>query len=224
MAEENSGSVPEGIHHVSDPHLARILTDSAARPFFEPFIARTRSVKEAADEVGCPLDTMRYRVRVFLAAGLLRVVGERQRAGRPIKLYRSTHDAYFVPHALTPFATLEERFYQAAEPTLRAWAASVARRLQARGIEGMRLSRDRFGQVWSESAAQASSASGLDLVILDDPARPPGFDVTTTLFLADAQARELQAGLSELIAAWRPASAPGQGAPYVLSVLLYPET
>jgi hypothetical protein len=36
---------------------------------------------------------MLYRVRRMLDADLLRITETRQRAGRPIKIYRSTHDS-----------------------------------------------------------------------------------------------------------------------------------
>ncbi len=211
------------MHTVTDARLARVLTDPVARPYFEPFLGRARSATEAAVEAGCALDVMLYRVRVFLKVGLLRVVEVRPRKGRAIRVYRTAFDAYFIPHALTPFATLEERLYTTAEPHLRAWARSVAGRLRARDASGVRLYRDTFGQVFSQSAASGAEVGGLDLRHLARADRPPGFDVTSTLHLTEPEARLVQAALAELFQAWRSRSAPGEGQPYALSVFFYRE-
>lgn len=116
MTGSDSGSVPGPVHTVTDPRLAALLTDPVARRFYEPFLARTLSVSAAAQEVGCSLDAMLYRVRVFVRAGLLRVAEERPRKGRAIKLYQTVFPAYFVPHRVTPFTTVEDRLYAGAEP------------------------------------------------------------------------------------------------------------
>ncbi|ULH14048.1 helix-turn-helix domain-containing protein (plasmid) [Deinococcus sp. KNUC1210] len=221
MTGPDSGSSPP--HLVDNAALAALLVDPVSRRYYSPFLARTRSVGEAAQEVGCALDTLLYRVNTFLKAGLLEVVGERRRAGRAVRLYRTVHDAYFIPHPVTPFATLEERLYATTEPHLRAWARSTARRLQARGMEGIRLYRDTYGEVWSEGAADEQSVSGLDLVRLNDPARPPAFDVTTTLYLSAEEARAVQAALASLVMVWRERTLTGTNTSYSLSVFFSPE-
>ena len=221
MTDLDSGSaIP---HVVDSAALAALLVDPGSRQYYSPFLARTRSVGEAAQELGCGLDTLLYRVRTFLRAGLLEVVGERRRAGRAVRLYRTVHDAYFIPHAVTPFATLEERLYASTEPHLRAWARSTARRLQARGVEGTRLYRDTYGQVWSEGAADEHSVGGLNPEQLNDPARPPAFDVTTTLYLSTEEARAVQAALAELVVAWRGKTFAGTNTRYALSVFFSPD-
>ena len=48
--------------------------------------------------MGCSLNTMLYRIKtLLLRAGLLEVVREEPRKGRAVKIYRSVHDAYFIP-------------------------------------------------------------------------------------------------------------------------------
>lgn len=221
MTDLDSGSaIPYVVHSAA---LAALLVDPGSRHYYSPFLARTRSVGEAAQELGCGLDTLLYRVKTFLKAGLLEVVGERRRAGRAVRLYRTVHDAYFIPHAVTPFATLEERLYASTEPHLRAWTRSTARRLQARGVEGTRLYRDTYGQVWSEGAADEHSVGGLDPEQLNDPIRPPAFDVTTTLYLSTEEARAVQAALTELVVAWREKTLEGTNTRYALSVFFSPE-
>jgi hypothetical protein len=107
---------------VSDPVQAEFLTDPTKKTFFTPFLARERRVAEAAAEVGCSLNTMLYRVRTMLDCGLLTIVREEPRAGRASKVYRSVHDAYFVPFVATPYDTLEQRLSVQGDPI---WAGLI---------------------------------------------------------------------------------------------------
>ncbi len=108
---------------VSDQVQARFLTDPAKKTFFTPFLARERRVAEAAAELGCSVNRMLYQVRTLLGCGLLHVLREEPRAGRAVKVYRSVHDAYFVPFHATPYATLEQRITVQGDPI---WAGLVA--------------------------------------------------------------------------------------------------
>ena len=110
MTQEDSGRPSaEAFHTVTDAEQARLLSNRESFRFFEPFIAKEQSATAAAAEVGCALDTMLYRIKTLLGAGLLQVAKLEKRAGRPVKHYRSAHDAYFIPFEVTPFANLEER-------------------------------------------------------------------------------------------------------------------
>jgi hypothetical protein len=221
MADVISGSPPPEGFVVRDPRLAAVLSDPRARPFLEPFVGRTSSVKAAADAVGCHVDTMLYRVRVFLRVGLLKLAHTQARKGRAIKHYRTVHDAYFVPHELTPFATLEERLYATAEPHTRAWAQAAARRLQQRGTRGTVLYRDRFDVVWSYSAGLPRITDAFDPLKFEDRTRTPGFDAMTTVFLDDTQARRVQTVLLELMASLREPSSAGRA--YQIGLFFTPQ-
>lgn len=107
----------------SDPTQARFLTDPAKKTFFVPFLARERRTAEAAAEVGCSINRMLYQVRTLLGCGLLQVLREEPRAGRAVRVYRSVHDAYFVPFSATPYDTLEQRITVQGDPI---WAGLVA--------------------------------------------------------------------------------------------------
>lgn len=218
MTDNNSGRPTSGVHTVDDPQLATVLTDPVARQYYRPFVARARSVKEAAEEVGCALDTMLYRVRVFVKVGLLKVVEQRPRHGRAVKYYRTIFDEYFVPHAVTPFSTLEERLYATFEPYMREWARSVAREAVSVGAEGMRLYRDVDGQVWTKGAADESGLRSLDA-----PALRPRWDLAATLYLSTPEVREVQAALTRLLDAVRTKTVPGDEAPYNLAVFFHPQ-
>lgn len=221
MTPTDSGRSAPTFHTVTNPGIAALLTDPAARRYFDPFLAQTRSVREAADECGCSLDAMLYRVRVFERAGLLTVVEVRPRKGRAIKAYRTAHDAYFVPHGVTPFATLEDRLYRGAEPGIRDWAQSTARVMQAKAIEGVRFYRNAEGVTWSEGVATADSMGGLDPQVLNDPRRTPRMDITTTLSLSESEARAVQAELVAVIEKWQPRLGVQRGQVFNLSLFFY---
>jgi hypothetical protein len=137
---------------VRDSKQARLLSDPASFKYFEPFVARERSVKAAADELGCNLDTMLYRVKKFLEVGLLEVTRLEQRAGRPIRHYRSVADAFFVPFEVTPYAELEERLETHMQAQLSLLVKGIARSLRERRWSGQRIYRNAAGEVWREGA------------------------------------------------------------------------
>ena len=196
MAEINSGRpTAEAFRVVNDPGQARLLSDPKSFSYFEPFIARTKTVKAAAEEVGCNLDTMLYRVKTFLKARLLEVVREEKRAGRPLKHYRSSSDAYFVPFEVTPYAGLEERIFEMRRANEATIVPAIARLLREFGWEGQRFYRDNKGEVWRESALD----EGVSRPDLDNPRLPIGRQVFDELHLLDEDARALQ---RELFRTW----------------------
>ena len=110
-------------HVVADPTQARFLTDPAKKRFFLPFLARERRIAQAAAEAGCSINRMLYQVRTLVDAGLLQVLRVEPRAGRAVRVYRSVHDAYFVPFSATPYDTLQQRITVQGDPI---WAGLVA--------------------------------------------------------------------------------------------------
>lgn len=199
MTPSDSSSSGGPAWEVRTPLQARLLTDATSRAYFMPFLARTRSVAQAAGELGCALDAMYYRVRRFLAAGLLEVVGQRRRAGRPIKLYRSVADAFYIPFALTPFTEIEERVRHDVAAEDEAVVAALARALRDYGLEGRRLYRLPDGEDMMESAADAGEAREWRQVVRSWPAHRPVAERTSSeLDLTDAEARELLLALFAL--------------------------
>lgn len=201
MKEPDSGSVqPGAFHRVDDAAQARMLMDMEVRRYFEPFLAREKTVTEAAEEVGCDPSVMLYRVGRFVRAGLLRVVAERKRAGRAVKVYRSSHDAYLVPYAATAFATLEEAFAAAYEANARRFARLVARQFRQLRWDGYRLYRRPTGETWFEGAPDEDR-----MIDMADPERPPGLDYIIDVPLTEAEAREVQAILLDVLKRYGPA-------------------
>jgi hypothetical protein len=66
------------------------------------FAGRPRSIAEVARDREYDLKRLHHHVLRFCRLGLLEVAEVRARAGRPVKLYRTTSEAFFVPHAATP--------------------------------------------------------------------------------------------------------------------------
>lgn len=138
---------------VADPRAARILADPEWIAWLEPFLGRVSGVAEAARRLGRPLDATRYRVRRMEQAGLIEVVGERRRAGRPIRLYRSVADGFVVPFEATPFVDLEERLQASLGADAKRFARSAAAAMRATGVEARRIYRGPDGEVHQEAAA-----------------------------------------------------------------------
>lgn len=138
---------------VTDPRAATLLSDPDWVPWIEPFLGRTRSITEAAEELGRPLDAVRYRVRRLHEVGVLEVVGQRKRSGRPIRLYRTVADGFVVPFEATPFVDLEERVLAGMTAQARSFARSAAQLLREGGAEARRIYRAPDGTVHQEAAA-----------------------------------------------------------------------
>jgi hypothetical protein len=82
---------------VEQPQARRILLEPQELHFFEPFLARESTVTDAAIFLNCNANSLLARVRRFLSCGLLEVARTVPRAGRAVRVYRSTADLFFVP-------------------------------------------------------------------------------------------------------------------------------
>lgn len=203
---------------VTDPEQARLLTDPACQRVFRAFLARDATATEAVRDTGADMNAVLYRVRQLQRAGLLKVVREVKRPGRPIKVYRSSHDAYFVPYELTPFASLEERLLAQLRPHMETRARVMAQRLRQHGWYGQVFFRDREGETWTASAAEP--AARLDWL---DASLGLGIDYVVELELTDEEAADLQTLLYQALERYQRGQ--GSGRPgakgYTLEVALY---
>lgn len=208
MAEQDSGRPPtEAFCTVSEPEQARILSNRESFGFFEPFVAHELSATAAAAEVGCELDTMLYRIKIFLKVGLLQISRLEKRAGRPIKHYRSVHDAYFIPFEVTPYAELEERMrehYRSQEAVV---LPATAKLLRDSGLEGYEFYRHtESGSVWGNSASRRGEPSETlqlflnphDAALVASYRGPLGGDFSLSLYLTDDEAKTLMLELYKL--------------------------
>ena len=125
MEEQNFISV----HEVKDERAAALLLDSETVNLLSPFIGAKKSVKEVSDEMGIKLANYYFYVKQFERTGLIKVVEEVARAGRPIKRYQAVADEFFIPHTLRPLLehygkdelSLHKTMWQA---ILQAWTTS----------------------------------------------------------------------------------------------------
>ena len=202
-------------HTITDAAQARLLTEPRSRDFFKPFLARERSASQAAEELGCSLNTLLYRIKTFLQADLLHVTREEQRAGRAVKYYRSVHDAYFVPFHLTPHSTLEERLEAQAAPIFATLIRSYAAALQQTERFGQHLLRAEDGTVWTTDFPPELTPIGLPMVY---------YDAVTSM--GDAEARDLGRDLKALFERGTNVEKPDEDGrkpqPYMLMVALLP--
>lgn len=134
---------------VTDQRQARLLTDPRSAAFIYPFLARERSASEAAAEASCPITTMAYRIRLLLDAGLLQVTATRPRAGRPVTLYRSSHDAYRVPLAATGFTDHRDQVRRIGAPIYRQITDAYSAALLRSGAATRYITRDDNGGVYT---------------------------------------------------------------------------
>jgi len=160
MKDSDYGSLET--HRVQDEQQAKILSDTKAFGYFRPFLAQTSTVSQAAEKVACNLDTMLYRVKTFLKAGLLEVVRIEKRAGRPIKHYRSVYDAYFIPFSTTPFATFEEEAQQMLQSNEEMIIRALASSRRTLNRHGKRIYRDDLGEVTRHTATDEGEVLAMD--------------------------------------------------------------
>jgi Helix-turn-helix domain len=163
MTVPDSGS----FYTVKSAKQAQLLTEPKSKEFFKPFLARERSVSQAAKELGCNLNTTLYRVKTLQAAKLIKVTRKEKRKGREIKYYRSVHDAYFVPFKLTPYATLEERLEVQGEPLFSTLINAYAHALKQSERFGNYLFLGPTGGVITTDLVPDLTPSGLPVVFSD---------------------------------------------------------
>jgi hypothetical protein len=186
-------------YRVQTATQAVILDDRVLARLFYPFLGQEKTVSQAAAEVGCKLNAMHYRVKTFLEAGLLMVVREEKRAGRPVKIYRSVANAFFVPFQLTAHATAQESWLAHITPVAQRLARSMAERHLARERAGQCIFRDDRGNFVSLGGRELPKSS--EIVFHPDASyRPLGSDRYGNIFLTEAEARRLEGELVELFA------------------------
>ena len=166
-----------------------MLSHPKSGDFIHPFIGQENTVSAAALSLGCSVQTMHYRIRQLLAAGLIKVAREEKRAGRAVKHYRAVSDAFFIPDDLTEHADLEERLSTNLRPTLQEMAKGLAKGVRREGRTGQCWFRDGYGGVASYGCVERP-----DKVIefnLDYPYRRPNTDRRGNIYLTDEEAKQL---------------------------------
>jgi predicted ArsR family transcriptional regulator len=82
---------------ITDARLAAVFADPLRRRLLLRLTGHERSLADLARVEGLELKRVHYHVTVLHALGLLVVMREKPRAGRAVKMYRASADAFFVP-------------------------------------------------------------------------------------------------------------------------------
>jgi hypothetical protein len=213
---------------VKDAEQARLLSDPESFRYFAPFLSRACTVSQAAKELGCKVDTMLYRVKTFLEAGLLNIVKTETRRGRTIKVYRSSADAYFVPFAVTPFEDTEAAIKIQLQKSIESVAYHLARVIRSSGRDGRHIFRDARGEVSWVSGANVDDV----LLNLDDLAeiaqriyteeRLIGESASDELELTDDDAKALMLEFYKLWRGYKNKKSSGKSKKYFLQFSFVP--
>jgi DNA-binding transcriptional ArsR family regulator len=103
---------------IADPKTAAVFANRRRVRILLALAGRERSLGELASSTGEQMSLLHHHVGALVKAGLVTVTREQARAGRPIRFYRATADAYFVPAefaAMFPAQGLAEEMRQALE-------------------------------------------------------------------------------------------------------------
>lgn len=147
------GSFDSEWFKVHTQEQARLLTNPAARQLLEPFIGFERTVTQAAQEAGCSVQRLMYRVEQFKRAGLLLETRQQRRSGRPVRYYRAVADGFQIPFEFTPFADVEDMTARQYAPFDRLRNRASAQRAVRLGYQDRIIYRDLNTQeINSESA------------------------------------------------------------------------
>ena len=156
--------------NIVNPRAAAVFASPRQRKILLSLVDQERSLSQLARLTENPLNLLHHHLRKFMRLGLVRIAREEARGGAPIKYYRATSRAFFVPAELMdvePGAGLTSKLRDLL-------ASSLARSLQgvvySHGGEGprMRVVRDAAPrtmatELWGElhlSAADATSLAG----------------------------------------------------------------
>lgn len=181
---------------VSDRRLADILTDPAELRRLEPFLGREASVSEAARLTGEKPNTVLSRVRRYVRLGLLEQTRSVPRQGRPIRLYRTKADVFFIPFDTTSAESLEAGLAERDLYWERMLRRNVVRaRQQQVGSWGTRIYRDERGTLQIQMAV--SPESNYTNLQADGPAVLSAW--RDSVFLDFEAAKELQRELFTLL-------------------------
>lgn len=155
------------LHRVDDPAQATIIADPIRSRFLGPFLGREQTVTGAAAEVGCSPGAMLYRVRRMVDVGMLKVVATRKRSGRAIKVYRSSHNGYFVPNEAMPYDDLKHRVTSQGRQLGERLSGAYTEVLFRSGNSGRAMVRDDAGDYWTTDLPPATNHNGQPAFITD---------------------------------------------------------
>ena len=215
-----AGSDPSWMR-VDDPEAALWLADPERRRWLVPFVRGERTLAEVARELDVPVNAVLYRARLLVEHGLIRVVGEQQRRGRPMKRYAAAAAGFIVPVTLVPMATLDGLLAlneMRGQEALTGGLARAVRRLADPDALVLRIGVDESGVF---GAGLARDEEGFELAdALTRESAPALWSSWSTVALNDADAKSLQ---RELVALWKRYDGGSAPTRYTLRLALVPD-
>jgi len=119
---------PRGVtKRVEEAEAVAFLLDLKTLRYLLPFLGRQHTVSEVAPQVGLSSNSLLYRVHILRTLELLEVARLEPRQGRPVKVYRSTADSFFIPFSATDAETPADLFVAWEAPWGRLLAESMVR-------------------------------------------------------------------------------------------------
>jgi hypothetical protein len=152
---------------ITDARAAAAFGSGRARRILFALMAGECSLSELAATSQTPLNLLHHHIRKLIGLGLVRIAGERRRAGAPIKLYRASARAFFVPAELAgpPTKDVDTRLRDQLEQSFARSCRGVLYSLDGTNVR-MELVRDpdftaHAFEFWSEVALSEADASAL---------------------------------------------------------------
>ncbi|MDP9149941.1 MAG: winged helix-turn-helix domain-containing protein [Myxococcota bacterium] len=85
---------------IVDPKAAAVFATPRQRKLLLSVVDEERSLSQLARLTETPLNLLHHHIRKFMRLGLVTIARETSRAGAPMKYYRATARAFFVPAEL----------------------------------------------------------------------------------------------------------------------------
>ena len=202
---------------ITDAKVAAFLNDTSKNRFIAPFIAKERSLSEAAKIAGVKLNTMSYWVKKLLEMNLIKQTHSEARKGSSIRYYRSVADEIIVPIDLIPKesyeAVLLEQMQPLFEHLIRANVRSALRQHPGRWY--LHFFRRSDGVVWREDKPDLPGGRrALPKPALNDWYRP---------VLTKEVAKQLETELVTLLERYQRIEKVTDGKPFIAHIALIPD-
>ncbi|GGJ32187.1 hypothetical protein [Deinococcus roseus] len=88
--------------HLLDPEAAQFMLDSRNLQYLRPYVHEECSIQQAAQNLGISVGKMSYWTHKLLDRGLLVLIREVKRAGKPVRYYRATAEEFVAPISILP--------------------------------------------------------------------------------------------------------------------------
>lgn len=129
------------------PEQARLLLDDQNHELLGALVTAPHSASELTKHTKMTLKQVHHRLTRLLHAGLIEIVEERQRGGRPVKVYRAAAERFSVPLELTDAATLEELMQKMLSPFMAGFISSILKFFVAQQPNEVIICTDERGQL-----------------------------------------------------------------------------